>query len=218
MFNRIKLAANLDRSDAFTARALARWTEELATTLDTEEASELTPLFGQLFAVKDLRAMYVERQNSLKQQAECADHAARHLDRTIATMASYLDIEVDPTWQANLGIMDLVTPPPTVEQRLGLSAPPPPPPVGGATGVVQRLSMRFSAQMKACNEESFRAKAFLKEIDGGGGPSRLIEVGMVAKEAALKQMIEEVVERLEKKSFDVLKRERAESDELEAIA
>ena len=93
----------------------------------------------------------------------------------------------------------------------------PPPPVGGATGVVQRMSMRFSAQMKACNEESFRAKAFLKEIDGGG-PSRLIEVGMVAKEAELKQMIEEVVERLEKKSFDVLKRERAECDELEAIA
>ena len=87
----------------------------LATTLDTEQATELTPLFGQLFAVKDLRAMYVERQNSLKQQAECADHAARHLDRTIATMASYLEIEVDPTWQANLGIMDLVTPPPTVE-------------------------------------------------------------------------------------------------------
>ena len=191
--------------------------EDLATTLDTEEASELTPLFGQLFAVKDLRAMYVERQNSLKQQAECADHAARHLDRTIATMASYLEIEVDPTWQQHLGIMDLVTPPPTVEQRLGLSAPPPPPPVGGATGVVQRLSMRFSAQMKACNEESFRAKAFLKEIDGGG-PSRLLEVGMVAKEATLKQAIEEVVERLEKKSFDVLKRERAIFDELEAIA
>ena len=39
-------------------------------------------------------------------------------------MASYLEIEVDPTWQANLGIMDLVTPPPTIEQRLGLAAPP----------------------------------------------------------------------------------------------
>ena len=37
---------------------------------------------------------------------------------------------------------------------------------------------------------------------------------MVAKEAELKQMIEEVVERLEKKSFDVLQRERAECDEL----
>ena len=41
---------------------------------------------------------------------------------------------------------------------------------------------------------------------------------MVAKEAALKQMIEKVVERLEKKSFEVLKRERAECDELEALA
>ena len=77
--------------------------------------------------------------------------------------------------------------------------------------------MRFSAQMKACNEESFRAKSYLKEIDGGG-PSRLIEVAMVAKEADLKQAIDEVVERLEKKSFDMLKRERAEFDELEALA
>ena len=55
--------------------------EDLATTLDTEEASELTPLFGQLFAVKDLKAMYVERQNSLMSKA-----ASRPTHKIVAEM------------------------------------------------------------------------------------------------------------------------------------
>ena len=82
ILSRISLVTGLDRSDGATGRYLVDWQQELSQTLGPE-AEEVVPLFSELFAVKDLRAMYNYKRHSLSAQASAANHAASHLRQTL---------------------------------------------------------------------------------------------------------------------------------------
>lgn len=74
-----------------------------------------------------------------------------------------------------------------------------------------------SSQVYALQEEAFRAHALLREIDGDG-PSRAVEAVVAAKEAVLLKELAAVVDKCERASLQLMYDQRAEAENLEALA
>lgn len=205
LLERMALVGRLDRSDRFSVLALVEWSHELTKTLGEDFGAQLLPLFGQLFAAKDLRAMYVERRHSLRMQGQAAEHAAHHLKDTIAALEAHLQMD------ALTGIDTTSTLPRRLCQGLGIDPAPhhsvPPHTIGGMNGAVQRLQLRFDAQITALREEAFRARILLKEIEGTDS-SRIVEVAVAAKEAELHEEISRVLKQLADRSLEALVHEQ----------
>ena len=213
------IASKLDRSDRGTKISLIQWSESLCEMLGTSAESllkdELLPEFGALFAAKDVRAMYLERRHSLKAQAQAADHAALHLQDTMFLLKKRLD---EKKHRESENVVEAPAAALSIWQGLGLIKKAPKSPIGGASGMVERLSMKYSAQVKALHEESFRGKAYFKEIVEGDGKMHAIEVAVAAKEAVGQKRINAILKKLEQESMQALLRERANADNLEALA
>ena len=74
-----------------------------------------------------------------------------------------------------------------------------------------------SSQVYALQEEAFRAHALLREIDGDG-PSRAVEAVVAAKEAVLLKELAAVLDKCERSSLQLMYDQRAEAENLEALA
>ena len=81
----------------------------------------------------------------------------------------------------------------------------------------QRMKMRYESQVYALQEEAFRAHALLREIDGDG-PSRAVEAVVAAKEAVLLKELAAVLDKCERSSLQLMYDQRAEAENLEALA
>ena len=86
--------------------------------------------------------------------------------------------------------------------------------------MLEALKLRYDGQIAELHAEMFRAKVFLKEIEGAntGAAGRVIEVVVAAKEASLTEHIDALVKELGDESMRVLERERAEAANLEALS
>lgn len=188
IIERISIAATLDQADEFTARTIVGWAEDLTQVLGTSTAAKLVPLFSEMFASKALRSMYSERRLSYMMQRQASRHAASHLMDSINALATHVD-EATPTSAST---------------------------VGGITGLAQRLELRYSSQIRELDADTFRATAFLKEIDGEG-PERGIEVATAASEAELKGKLDGLLDDLRHESLQLMLRERVRSEAMEAM-
>lgn len=74
-----------------------------------------------------------------------------------------------------------------------------------------------SSQVYVAQEEAFRAHALLREIDRDG-PSRAVEAVVAAKEAVLLKELAAVLEKCNRSSLQLMYDQRAEAENLEALA
>ena len=91
--------------------------------------------------------------------------------------------------------------------------------MGGLSGLVDRIKVRYDAQARTLREEGFRASALLKEIGGGDLASlRVVEVVIADRERLLQQKVSAVLEGLGARSLRVLMEDRATAERQEAAA
>jgi hypothetical protein len=220
VLKKISLAAQLHQADHATVSYLGHFAKTLTESLG-EDAKPVLPIFQELLAAKELRSRYLERRRSLLEQKQAAESSTLHLKVAIAAL------EDSP---APLKEQSQEQPPGKTPERmwrsLGLadSAPPSVPPsyggptvVGGLPGMQQRMKMRYESQVYALQEEAFRAHTLLREIDGDG-PSRAVEAVVAAKEAVLLKELAAVLDKCERSSLQLMYDQRAEAENLEALA
>ena len=200
IFDRIELAATLDRGDEGSARAIAVWAEDLATDLCTPTARSLVPLFTALYATKDLRSLYVERRHSLMAQRQAAAHASAHLMDSIHALEAHSGAAME---QQRRGTMTFAE-----AEAQKRNYPTSPKTIGGIVGLSQRLEMRYTAQVKSLDAEAFRATAFLREM-GSDEDGRIVEAVTGAREAELQHKLAGLLKELREESLQVMMAQRA---------
>lgn len=225
MFNRIELAGDLDRGDETSMRAIASWSEDLSASLGTSTARFLVPLFTELYAVKELRSIYLERRMSLMWQRQAAMHASAHL---MDSMEALEEHSRGALAQHPRGTREFHE-----AEAQKRSYPTGSETIGGIYGLAQRLELRYTAQVKALDMEMFRATAFLHEMGSdvteaahlvpkrrrsslpaqqrGHESGRDVEVVTSVREADLKQKLAAVLEQLREDSLQQMMKERAEA-------
>ena len=209
---RIWLAAHLHKSDEYTMRVVSENVNSLHESLG-EKAKDILPIFRELNAAKDLNAMYVERCHSLTSQKRLAEQAASNLKATIADMQALADSHQMPMSTdeeiESVGSKLWVWLGAAPARRFAAEDS-----IGGVPGMVDRLSMRYDAQVGAAEEEAFRAHALLKEIKG----DRMIEAVVAAKESETKKRLRAVVDELERSSMRLYLDECSDAENLEALS
>jgi hypothetical protein len=209
-------AAQLHQADNHTMQYLSHFSKTLTKSLG-KPAQEVLPIFQELWATKELRARYLERRRSLLEQKQAAEHSTLHLKVAIAALEDSATAEAQPPEQAperlwrSLGVSESHSPPSVPPSYGGPTV------VGGLSGLGERMRMRYQSQVFALEAEAFRAHALLKEIDADG-PSRAVEAVVAAKEAELLKELCGVLDRCERSSLQLMYDQRAEADELEALA
>lgn len=214
---KIAFAAQLHQSDSFTQRHLVHFSKTLTESIGAP-AEKILPIFQELWAIKELRSRYLERQRSMHEQRSAAESAKRRLKDRIA----HLELEAQ---QAEVAAPDSPEPSRLAQQLwvgLGLTEPHVPSAsgrasIGGVPGIAERMKMRLQAQMYALQEESFRAGALLREFEADE-PRRAIEAVAAAKEKDLQQQLSGVLEECERCSLQLLYDQRSDAENLEALA
>ena len=215
MLERIALVARCDGFSAFDAEGVGRLVGELRPTLGLEVES-LLPLFANLGVIKNVRSMAREREHSLKAQKQAAEHAVRHLEDTVAALEAHLR---DPLRRSADSAPGEVLCSRLLGLTSGMRVSPPYSAVGGLSGLVDRIKVRYDAQARTLREEGFRASALLKEIGGGDLASfRVVEVVIADRERLLQQKVSAVLEGLGARSLRVLMEDRATAERQEAAA
>jgi hypothetical protein len=220
VISKISLAATLHQADQATISYLGHFSKTLVESLG-EDAKPVLPIFQELLAVKELRSRYLERRRSLLEQKQSAESSTRHLKAAIADLEGLEEAssQEQPPEEGKM-------PQKLVKNILGLDNPTPPsvPPsyngpsvVGGLVGLKQRMKMRYESQVYALQEESFRAHALLREIDGDG-PSRAVEAVVAAKEATLLKELAAVLDKCKRSSLQLIYEQRADAENLDALA
>lgn len=212
MLKRIGLAARLHKSDEYTMRVVSENVTSLQVTLG-DKVHDILPIFRELNAAKDLHAMYVERCHSLSSQKRLAEIAASNLTATIADMQELanthkmphnIDEEIESVG-SELWVWLGAAP---SRRFAGTDS------IGGVPGMVDRLSMRYEAQVAAAKEEAFRAHALLKEIQS----DRTLEAVVAAKESDAKKRLKALLEELERCSMRLYLEQCSDAENLEALA
>lgn len=167
------------------------------------------PLFSELYAAKDLRSMIVERRHSLKAQRQAAGDARAYLIDSIEALEEHC--------RGAFAQHARGTPEFHAAMAYKRSYPTGPKTIGGIYGLAQRLEMRYTAQVKALDAETFRATAFLREMGSGDG-GREIEVATSAHEADMLQKLAKLTETLRTESLQKMLSERAKGAVLTRLA
>ena len=161
---------NLQKYDPWTGQYIADAGKQLNDAFG-EPAERLVPLFAELFATKDLHAMYAERRVSLGMQAQAASHAASFLDDTMEAINKQMQQQGR-----------VVSPLPHFE-ALGFG------PARLELHAAHVLQERFAEQRNACADEANTARTILASLEPTAGPKRIVEVALASKVEELEMEI-----------------------------
>ena len=191
---KLTLCLRLQQIDGFSMGYVAEWTKILTEVLGGS-AMPLTPLFTDLAAVLNLRAIYAERRLSLRSQEQSASHASQHLEDSIVAID-----QLDRSMPMGGYFESTISSGAQIDGH-----------------VAQGLVKRFEAQIEALQDEAERARQLLASIEPTAGPQRMTDVILAAKQEDIEAQLKAVIENLKAENLQMFYRERSEADNLEAL-
>lgn len=187
MIDKLQLCSRLIMIDKWTADYVVEASGEMAKTFGEKAVERILPIFSEMSAVKELNAMYVERQHSLGSQKQSAEHAIEHLQDSIEALGKELEQNY---WKLDSALNGYAH---------------------------DRLKVRFESQIEALGEEAQTARTLMARMENTAGPRRAIEAVATLKVSELEAELASIFTRLRKDNLQMFYRNRDEADNLEAL-